>query len=163
MPIAEICSRGVVIANPDDSLRTVAALMRVHHVGSVVVTRDDAGLCRPLGIITDRDIVLALVAKDVSPDAVSAGDVMSEPLETLNETDEVWTALERMRSRGVRRLPVRRRAQCAAVIAPLYCDPHVSSLIGALCGTDRRKHTWEASQVRAAGCHLRPWSIKLVA
>ena len=106
MPIAEICSRGVVIANPDDSLRTVAALMRVHHVGSVVVTRDDAGLCRPLGIITDRDIVLALVAKDVSPDAVSAGDVMSEPLETLNETDEVWTALERMRSRGVRRLPV---------------------------------------------------------
>jgi CBS domain-containing protein len=106
VPIAEICSRGVVIANPDDSLRTVAALMRVHHVGSVVVTRDDAGLCRPLGIITDRDIVLALVAKDVSPDAVSAGDVMSEPLETLNETDEVWTALERMRSRGVRRLPV---------------------------------------------------------
>ncbi|MBC7161261.1 CBS domain-containing protein [Immundisolibacter sp.] len=106
MPIAEICSRGVVIANPDDSLRTVAALMRVHHVGSVVVTRDDAGLCRPLGIITDRDIVLALVAKDVSPDAVSAGDVMSEPLETIRETDEVWTALERMRSRGVRRLPV---------------------------------------------------------
>lgn len=106
MPIAEICSRGVVIANPDDSLRTVAELMRVHHVGSVVVTRDDAGLCRPLGIITDRDIVLALVAKDVSPDAVRAGDVMSEPLETINESDEVWQALERMRSRGVRRLPV---------------------------------------------------------
>ena len=106
MPIAQICSRGVVIASPDDSLRTVAELMRVHHVGSVIVTRDDAGLCRPLGIITDRDIVLALVAKDVSPDAVSAGDVMSEPLETLDESDEVWTALERMRSRGVRRLPV---------------------------------------------------------
>lgn len=106
MPIAEICSRGVVIANPDDSLRTVAELMRLHHVGSVVVTRDDAGLCRPLGIITDRDIVLALVAKDVSPDAVRAGDVMSEPLETINENDEVWQALERMRSRGVRRLPV---------------------------------------------------------
>ncbi len=106
MPIAQICSRGVVIASPDDSLRTVAELMRVHHVGSVIVTRDDAGLCRPLGIITDRDIVLALVAKDVSPDAVSAGDVMSEPLETIDENDEVWTALERMRSRGVRRLPV---------------------------------------------------------
>ncbi len=106
MPIAEICSRGVVIADPEDSLRTVAELMRVHHVGSVVVTRDDAGLCRPLGIITDRDIVLALVAKNVSPDAVSAGDVMSEPLETINDSDEVWQALDRMRSRGVRRLPV---------------------------------------------------------
>jgi CBS domain-containing protein len=106
MPIAEICSRGVVIANPEDSLRTVAELMRLHHVGSVVVTRNDAGLCRPLGIITDRDIVLALVAKDVSPDAVRAGDVMSEPLETINENDEVWQVLERMRSRGVRRLPV---------------------------------------------------------
>lgn len=106
MPIGEICSRGVVIANPEDSLRTVAELMRLHHVGSVVVTRDDAGLCRPLGIVSDRDIVLALVARDVSPDAVSAADVMSEPLESVNESDEVWQVLERMRSRGVRRLPV---------------------------------------------------------
>ena len=106
MPIAEICSRGVVIAAPNDSLRTVAELMRQHHVGSVVVTRDANGVVCPVGIITDRDIVLALVAKDVSPDAVSASDVMSEPLETADENDEVWQVLERMRTRGVRRLPV---------------------------------------------------------
>jgi CBS domain-containing protein len=106
MPIAEICSRGVVVASPDDSLRTVAELMRQHHVGSVVVTRDTNGLVYPVGIITDRDIVLALVAKNVSADAVSAGDVMSEPLETADENDEVWQVLERMRNRGVRRLPV---------------------------------------------------------
>ncbi|MFZ5493004.1 MAG: CBS domain-containing protein [Pseudomonadota bacterium] len=106
MPIAEICSRGVVIASPADSLRTVAELMRQHHVGSVVVTRDANGLVYPVGIITDRDIVLALVAKNVSPDGVSAGDVMSEPLETADENDEVWQVLERMRKRGVRRLPV---------------------------------------------------------
>jgi CBS domain-containing protein len=106
MPIAEICSRGVVVASPDDSLRTVAELMRQHHVGSVVVTRDTNGLVYPVGIITDRDIVLALVAKNVSADAVSAGDVMSEPLETADENDEIWQVLERMRNRGVRRLPV---------------------------------------------------------
>lgn len=106
MPVSEICSRGVIIASPDDSLHTVAELMRLHHVGSVVITRDDDGLCRPIGIVTDRDIVLALVAKDVSQDAVSAGDVMSESLETIFETDEIWQALERMRNRGVRRLPV---------------------------------------------------------
>jgi CBS domain-containing protein len=79
MPISEICSRGVVIVSPDDSLHTVAELMRQHHVGSVVVTRDQDGLCRPVGIITDRDIVLALIAKDVPPEAVSAGDLMSQP------------------------------------------------------------------------------------
>lgn len=106
MPIAEICSRGVVVAGPNDSLRTIAELMRQHHVGSVVVTRDADGVVYPVGIITDRDIVLALVAKDVSPDAVRAGDVMSEPLETADEGDEVWQVLERMRTRGVRRLPV---------------------------------------------------------
>lgn len=106
MPISDICSRGVVIATADDSLRTVAELMRQHHVGSVVVTRDASGVVYPVGIITDRDIVLALVAKDVSPDAVRAGDVMSEPLETADENDEVWQVLERMRTRGVRRLPV---------------------------------------------------------
>lgn len=106
MPIAEICSRGVIIASPADSLRTVAELMRQHHVGSVVVTRNTDGLVYPVGIITDRDIVLALVAKDVSPDVVNAGDVMSEPLETADENDEVWQVLERMRKSGVRRLPV---------------------------------------------------------
>ena len=106
MPIADICSRGVIIASPDDSLRSVAELMRQHHVGSVVITRDANGVVYPVGIITDRDIVLALVAKDVSPDAVSAGDVMSEPLETADENDEIWQVLERMRNRGVRRLPV---------------------------------------------------------
>ncbi|MGE0810543.1 MAG: CBS domain-containing protein [Immundisolibacter sp.] len=106
MPIADICSRGVIIASPDDSLRSVAELMRQHHVGSVVVTRDANGVVYPVGIITDRDIVLALVAKNVSPDAVSAGDVMSEPLETADENDEIWQVLERMRNRGVRRLPV---------------------------------------------------------
>ena len=106
MPIADICSRGVIIASPDYSLRTIAELMRQHHVGSVVVTRDANGVVYPVGIITDRDIVLALVAKDVSPDAVSAGDVMSEPLETADENDEIWQVLERMRNRGVRRLPV---------------------------------------------------------
>ncbi len=106
MPIADICSRGVIIASPDDSLRTIAELMRQHHVGSVVVTRDANGVVYPVGIITDRDIVLALVAKDVSPDAVSAGDVMSEPVETADENDEIWQVLERMRNRGVRRLPV---------------------------------------------------------
>lgn len=51
---------------------------------------------------------------------------------------------------------VRKRYRYAQMMTPLYCDPHVSSLIGALCGADRRKHTWEASQVRAAGCRLRP-------
>lgn len=106
MAIAQICSRGVVIVGPGDSLRSVAELMRQHHVGSVVVTREADGLCYPVGIITDRDIVLAVAAKDVSPDAVSAGDVMSEPLETVDENDEVWQVLERMRTRGVRRLPV---------------------------------------------------------
>ena len=106
MPISEICSRGVVIATADDSLRTVAELMRQHHVGSVVVTHDADGVVYPVGIITDRDIVLALVAKNVSPDAVRAGDVMSEPIETTDENDEVWQVLDRMRRRGVRRLPV---------------------------------------------------------
>lgn len=106
MPIAEICSRGVVIANPDDSLRTVAALMRVHHVGSVVVTRDDAGLCRPLGIITDRDIVLAVVAPGVPPETLTAGDVMTHPLATCREDEELFDAIQTMRKYGVRRLPV---------------------------------------------------------
>jgi CBS domain-containing protein len=68
---------------------------------------DETGKGRvPAGILTDRDIVVAVVAREVDPRALTAGDVMSNDLATVRPTDSAADALERMRRRGVRRLPV---------------------------------------------------------
>lgn len=106
MRIGEICTRNVVRIEPGQSLRAAAELMRKRHVGSVVVVDEPDGERAPVGIITDRDIVLAVVAPGVDPAVLTVGDVMTRALATCAESDDVFGAIEAMRRRGVRRLPV---------------------------------------------------------
>ena len=80
--------------------------MRKHHVGDVVVVEKQGDLTVPLGIITDRDIVVELIAGEVDLNSVTTGDVMSPELITAGETEGIWDTLQRMRSKGIRRLPV---------------------------------------------------------
>jgi CBS domain-containing protein len=106
MAIGEICSREVVFVQRDENVKAAAQLMRQHHVGSVVVVDDRNGKRVPAGIITDRDIVVAVVALGLNPDAVRAGDVMSQELVAVREDAGVAETTELMRMKGVRRLPV---------------------------------------------------------
>jgi CBS-domain-containing membrane protein len=106
MAIGEICSREVVFVQHDECVKAAAQLMRQHHVGSVVVVDDRNGKRVPAGIITDRDIVVAVVALGLNPDAVRAGDVMSQELVSVREDAGVAETTELMRMKGVRRLPV---------------------------------------------------------
>lgn len=106
MRIGEICTRNVVRIGPGQSLHAAAELMRKRHVGSVVVVDEPDGERAPVGIITDRDIVLAVIAPGVDPAVLTVGDVMTRELATCAESDDVFNAIEAMRRRGVRRLPV---------------------------------------------------------
>lgn len=106
MSIGELCNREVVITQVDDSLPAVARLMREHHVGDVVVVEQREGRNIPVGILTDRDIVVELVAGEVDPKSVRVADVMSSRLLTLNEGENVLESIQRMRGAGVRRAPV---------------------------------------------------------
>jgi len=106
MNIGEICSREVVIANKEDSVLDAARLMREHHVGDVVVVEQRDGQRVPVGILTDRDIVLELVAKSVDAQTVTVADAMSGELLTAKEADDVGDLIARMQGRGVRRVPV---------------------------------------------------------
>jgi CBS domain-containing protein len=106
MSVGEMCTREVVIVGKDETVAEAVQLMRRHHVGDVVVVEEQAGMRVPVGVLTDRDIVIELLAEDVALDAVVIKDVMSyEPL-TAREDEDVLDALERMRTRGVRRMPV---------------------------------------------------------
>jgi len=108
MSVGAFCNREVVIADKSTSLVEIAQLMRQHHVGCVVITESQSGNGNniPIGVITDRDIVLEIVAPPLDLQAVAVGDVMSRDLLLAREVDGLWETLKRMRSRGVRRVPV---------------------------------------------------------
>lgn len=101
MPIASLFAKPVVTVGPQTPLRTAASLMREHNVGALVVVSVD----RPVGIITDRDIALALCERGFSV-AEPVQQVMTCPVETLRTQDGLYEAARRMIDLGVRRLPV---------------------------------------------------------
>lgn len=106
MPIGEICNREVVIAEKSLPVIEAAQLMRAHHVGDLVVVEERAGRRHPVGIVTDRDIVVEVVAAGVDPDTLKLGDIMGAEVATVRESEGLFEALRYMRDRGVRRMPV---------------------------------------------------------
>ena len=104
MNTAEACRRDVVTVVPETPLTAVARAMRRQHVGCVVVISPDER--KPLGIVTDRVIVLEALAGDVDARTLTAADVMSRSVTTANEADDMTWSLKVMRDKGIRRLPV---------------------------------------------------------
>ena len=105
--IGEICNREVVFATRDMTVAAAAKLMRHHHVGSlVVVDQLNGGKRLPIGIVTDRDIVVELTAMDLDPATITVGDIMGPELVTAREGEGLLGAMEIMRYKGVRRLPI---------------------------------------------------------
>ncbi|HTH60815.1 MAG TPA: CBS domain-containing protein [Paraburkholderia sp.] len=101
-----LCTREVATCGPQASIIEAAETMRALHAGDLVVVRDDEGVRVPVGVLTDRDIVLAVVSPDVAPEKLYAGDVMSTPAVVADGADDVWLLAKRMRLHGVRRLPI---------------------------------------------------------
>ena len=106
MSIGEICSREVIVAEAEDTVLVAARLMREHHVGNVLVVEARDGKRVPIGIVTDRDVVVEVLALELDPGAITVGDIMVPNLVTVKESTGVSDAIECMRTRGVRRLPV---------------------------------------------------------
>jgi CBS domain-containing protein len=106
MQIGEICTREVVHCRPDSSVMEIAQLMRDHHVGDLIVVEMQRGKPVPVGIVTDRDLVVHVLSQGIGPEALTAKGLMNEELVTAAEKELVYDAISRMRSKGVRRLPV---------------------------------------------------------
>jgi CBS domain-containing protein len=102
----DICKRKVSVAYQHTSVVAAAQLMREDHVGSLVVVEDANGSRQVRGLITDRDIVMSVVAMGLDPEPLCLEDVMSERLVTANEDDPLPALMRSMREHGVRRVPV---------------------------------------------------------
>jgi CBS domain-containing protein len=106
MTVSAICNHNVVTIEPDADVAEAAARMREEHVGDLIVTEQRGGLTVPIGIVTDRDLVISVIAKQVPLDALKVGDVMTSELLTVREDNGIEFALREMRRAGVRRAPV---------------------------------------------------------
>ena len=106
MNIGNCCTRDVARVMPQASLRDASLLMRNRHVGALVVVEIQGGRERPVGVVTDRDIVVAVVAPGARLESIRVGDVMQPQLRVARESDDLFDALRQMAEHGVRRLPV---------------------------------------------------------
>jgi CBS domain-containing protein len=106
MSVGEYCNREVVVVEVDAEVREAARLMRQHHVGTLLVVEPGPHNPIPVGIVTDRDLVLEVLAQDVDPAEVSVADIMTRQPTTTRESDDLWDTLQRMQAHGIRRIPV---------------------------------------------------------
>jgi CBS domain-containing protein len=106
MAIGEICNREVVFARRDDSVKDAAQMMREHHVGDLIIVDESDGRRLPCGVLTDRDIVVGVVAKGLDPDTLEVAEVAGAELVVARESDGVAETIELMRAKGVRRIPI---------------------------------------------------------
>jgi len=106
MRIGDVCSRDVHHVTAEAPLLDAVRDMHRHHVGAVIVVDRAGASARPVGIVTDRDVMRAEIMQRADVFTLTVGDVMSVDLLTLSESSELADGIERMRRRGVRRAPV---------------------------------------------------------
>jgi CBS domain-containing protein len=114
MNVRDICKRQVATVSPRTDLIAAAELMRERHVGFLVVVEPQLETAPngsaphgpPIGVLTDRDITVCVVARGADPRQLTVADVMTRGPTTVAETEPLDRALHTMRRMGVRRLPV---------------------------------------------------------
>ena len=103
--LKEFATTLVAVVEPETSARVVAQLMRRHHIGALVVV-DALDKNKPVGIVTDRDLVLELMAEGLDPAVFTAGDIMSVDLVKAQPEMDAMDAVQLMKKYRLRRLVI---------------------------------------------------------
>jgi CBS domain-containing protein len=106
MPIGDICSREVAVADRAMTIQEAAQAMRAQHAGNVVIVEEQNGKKIPVGIVTDRDIVVSVVATKLDASIFTVGDLVMQKLTICQEDEGLLECVRRMRVKGIRRMPV---------------------------------------------------------
>ena len=106
MTVGEMCNRAVIVTKVDTSITEAVGLMKWYRVGDLVVVEEKQGQRVPTGILTDRDVALAVASDAARLPYLRVSDVMSRDLITSLEDESLHEALKKMQSHGVRRLPI---------------------------------------------------------
>lgn len=108
MRAGELCIRVVATATADENVVAAAQRMQELRVGDLIVVHDGADrLPHPIGIVTDRDLVVRVLAEPTRvPMETKIGDVMRKDLVTAYDHEDVERVIEKMRRHGIRRIPI---------------------------------------------------------
>jgi len=106
MNVKNLAIRQVAAVDASAPIAIAALAMRNSHVGALVVTAWKDEHAVPVGIITDRDIVICVVAAGLDPGTITTGEVMKGELLVVHPEDDAYAAIRKMRVLGVRRAPV---------------------------------------------------------
>jgi predicted transcriptional regulator len=143
--IGKLCQRNVISIGPAESIVAAAEQMRVAHVGCLVVVEPVPGsdARKAIGMLTDRDIVVSVVAREADPHALEVGDVMSRHPLMVSEDTSLDATLSFMQDAGVRRVIVTGAA--GEVVGMVSVDDVLQKIalqIGMVCGSLRNEiHT----------------------
>lgn len=152
MSVGEICNREVFTVDKKATIVDAAKLMRKYHAGSLVVVDEAAEVKKPLGIVTDRDLVIEILAKDIPLEELSVGDIMGPELLIAREGDGIWETILRMRAMGVRRLPVVTTEEDHTLVGILSMDDLLQFLSGELSDLTKliSRETKREQEIRSA-------------
>lgn len=131
MKVGDYCTRAVVSISGSADIVDAAKMMRDLHVGFLVVYKDGDELRKPIGVLTDRDLVVAVLARDVGPHAVLVQDVMTRQPLLAKEGDEISDMLQGMRVAGIRRIPV--VDERGALKGVMAMDDAIHVITGLMC------------------------------
>ncbi len=130
MKVIDMAVHNVETITADTTICECARQMRFEHVGSLVVVDSERS---PIGMITDRDITIEAVARNMNPQTTTVGEIMTTPVVTATPNESMMVALARMREFGIRRLPiVDENNRLVGVISNSNLVEELSSLLDSL-------------------------------
>jgi CBS domain-containing protein len=104
--LSELCESDVVCLEPSNTIYDAAKEMLEKHIGNVVITEERDGKVIPVGIVTDRDIVINSTAKKLDPESVKLSSIMTKKIVTVKENEDLTTLIKILTDEGVGRIPV---------------------------------------------------------
>jgi len=137
--VRDIMSKDVKVVRPDSSVKEVVATMNKFDIGSIIVVQGK----RPVGIITERDILRRIVQPCLAPETLTARQVMTSPLLTISETASIDEAAKIMAKEKVKKLPVMGKQKLVGIVT--FTDivtkvPTMLSLLEELVRPYHRSH-----------------------
>lgn len=110
----EVINKNVVTISPSSPLSEAAYMMMNEDVGALVVIDSES---RPVGIITDRDLVVSVMAERQNPDEVTVEEVMTKELIMIDEDADIFEMLRILSENSIRRLPVTRGTKLKGIVS----------------------------------------------
>ena len=114
--VRDVMTKDVKVIGPDSSVHQVVAAMNKYNIGSIIVVKDD----KPDGVISERDILRRVVEPCLSPETITAKQVMTSPVITVSESASIGEVVKLMAEKRVRKIPVMKKDKLVGIIT--YTD-----------------------------------------